>query len=1093
MASSFYSNSVHVDFESALAMGEPVEFFANGTVRDGLVVSTVNGVTIEISEKLFTETFDLPVDGLADIFEIPKDKIFDARSIVSLTREPVTLSGLKSQMKMHYRLLCDIMAKSISVKAGSFNAITVETFSLLTAVVCDVKINWGSVLFGILKKMVTPGTKQAKGFAIQISLLLESVPNLQLGESSEFPSSKILTVKTIHRYIAVIDKSGAQEPADAPKVKKAPSKKVASKKRPADIPLDVPVVKRKRTSKKKSTLEIVVVAQEAIPILSVPVSPAVEPMVEDQQAEFSKEQPADELPTDKSAASTEERHWFDLSYEALIAKWATERTVTSPADTDEEIETPVDDPDTVINHVLQQLDSTSADQCVTSVVEGAESLDVGTAGGAQQVKFSEEEPMEKSVDAFISVDETMSLDDILYSIPEEVSLPSTGVEFPADHRGKEPLIEKNPIKGNPVMEQITLILADIDCLLQVRAKLVDEVAIFFYSFSFKRLANLQIDDSYFDKEELVLTWAEAELTGIALQRRCYILLNYREVLLRKFLEVRKMNFKPSEGSSAIDLKILDQLYDIHLFILEELKKETQAHGLIWKKTCCSKIFEGRPRDRGAVIARTNSNTPSKCWIRTMLRVNGTWAIEPCADYWVKIPQPDVHYEISRRRQYDYTLPSCSFSRSIFDNVDGVSAGYQSHFRRKLKLIQIRSFTQMEKIRRIVQLPGIKETRAPTAGSKPRPAEKPGKPENTYRQQYISPRGTSGSNPSTESNTNSIRKETDTYANAMQDIKATTESREPKDRNNSSTARSDQRKDNHCPRRLTNPAGRRGTGFTRSASEVYGNYPLVLEYIILHRAYTSKHIIHSQSYAVNKLTSVPQFSEQQSPQASCHNDVPSTQIYHLLNGNTKYLRDRSTENSSWELRTPPVLPYLSNSTESSKKLRVRSFTYPRNLGAKSDAYANRLHKGDVFAHLTNFKQTSESNIQTKRLSKRSPTLPLLLSSELPTTACLDWSRHEDIQARTVKGRLNWTGRRYQAGTERTTQAQLQTKGGADSEVAPEDQLEDENKEDGEEKERALQKLMKQPVGQRNELRNQTNKSGQTKHLNNLMKTNSIGSN
>ncbi|KZV36910.1 hypothetical protein F511_17195 [Dorcoceras hygrometricum] len=639
-----------VVYEDAL-----VEFFANGTVRDDLVVSTVTGVTIEISEKLFTETFDLPVDGFADTFEMPKEKIFDARSIVSLTGGPVTLSGLKSQMKMHYRLLCDIMEKSISVKAGSFNAITVEKFSLLTAEVCDVKMNWGSVLFGILKKMVTPGTKQAKGFAIQISLLLESVPNLELGESSEFPSSKILTDKTIHRYIAVIDKSGAQEPADAPKVKKAPKKKVASRKRPADIPSDVPVVKKKRTSKKKSTLEIVVVSQEAIPILSVPVSPAIEPMVEDQQAEFSKEQPADELPTDKSAASTEERHWFDLSYEELIAKWAAER----PA--------PVDDPDTVINQVLQQMDSISADQCDTSIVKGAESLgvadqcdtsivegaesfDVGTAGGAQQVKFSEEELVEKSVDAFISVDETMSLDDILYSIPGEVSLPSTGVEvtkisfgkeikipgvteftwhlaglpkIPADHKGKEPPIEKNQIKGNPVMEQVTLILADIDCLVQVRAKLVDEVAKFFYSFSFKRLANLQIDDSYFDKEELVLTWAESESTGIALQRRRYILLNYKEVLLRKFLEVRKMKFKPSEGSSAIDLKILDLLYDVDLFILEELKKEIQAHGLMWKKACCSKIFEGRPRDRGAVIARTNSNTPSKCWIRTMLRINGT--------------------------------------------------------------------------------------------------------------------------------------------------------------------------------------------------------------------------------------------------------------------------------------------------------------------------------------------------------------------------------------------------------------------------------------------------------------------------------------
>ncbi|KZV37677.1 dystroglycan-like [Dorcoceras hygrometricum] len=185
MTASFYSNSVHVDFESALAIGEPgmvsmfqtliasslqgflgcpavvyeeaiVEFFANGIVRDGLVVSTVNGVAVEILENLFAETFDLPVDGLADISEMPKDKIFDARSIVSLTGEPVTLSGLKIQMKMHYRLLCDIMAKSISVKAGSFNAITFEKFSLLTAVVCDVKMNWGSVLFGILKKMVSP-------------------------------------------------------------------------------------------------------------------------------------------------------------------------------------------------------------------------------------------------------------------------------------------------------------------------------------------------------------------------------------------------------------------------------------------------------------------------------------------------------------------------------------------------------------------------------------------------------------------------------------------------------------------------------------------------------------------------------------------------------------------------------------------------------------------------------------------------------------------------------------------------------------------------------------------------------------------------
>ncbi|KZV54654.1 dystroglycan-like [Dorcoceras hygrometricum] len=159
MASAYYSNTAHIDFASVLAMENPgmvsvfnalmasglegflgfpaviyeselVDFFNNGSVRDDLVVSTVNGVPVEISEQLFAETFELPVDGLADLSEIPKDKIFDARSIVSISREPVSLSGRKGQMKIEYRLLCDIMAKSISVKAGSFNAITILTTGL---------------------------------------------------------------------------------------------------------------------------------------------------------------------------------------------------------------------------------------------------------------------------------------------------------------------------------------------------------------------------------------------------------------------------------------------------------------------------------------------------------------------------------------------------------------------------------------------------------------------------------------------------------------------------------------------------------------------------------------------------------------------------------------------------------------------------------------------------------------------------------------------------------------------------------------------------------------------------------------------------
>ncbi|KZV18340.1 hypothetical protein F511_10709 [Dorcoceras hygrometricum] len=184
MESSLFTNTIHVDFDSVLAMDNPgmvamfqslvasgltgflgcpvvlyedsvTQFFQNGSVRDGLVVSTVNGVKVEISETMFAETFELPIEGLTELSEIPKDVVFDAKSIVSLSGEPVSTSGKKKAMKLEFRLLCDIMAKTISVKAGSFDSLTQEMFQMITAVTCGVKFNWSIVLFNILKNMIT--------------------------------------------------------------------------------------------------------------------------------------------------------------------------------------------------------------------------------------------------------------------------------------------------------------------------------------------------------------------------------------------------------------------------------------------------------------------------------------------------------------------------------------------------------------------------------------------------------------------------------------------------------------------------------------------------------------------------------------------------------------------------------------------------------------------------------------------------------------------------------------------------------------------------------------------------------------------------
>ncbi|KZV55692.1 hypothetical protein F511_08326 [Dorcoceras hygrometricum] len=519
MASSFYSNAQHVDFESVLGMDDHemvsmfealvasglrgflgcpavvyedalVDFFENASVRSGVIISTVGGQLVEISEELFAESFELPVDGLGDLSEMPKDAIFDARSIVSLSGEPINLSGRKNQMKMPFLLLCDIVAKAISVKAGSFNAITVEKFSLMTAVVCGVKMNWAKFLFVVLKKMVTSGSKQAKGFAIQISLLLAIFPSLELGESSEFPDSKVLSKKTVLRFVSINDRDGAEEVAGAAK------KKAVSKKRPAaDVEAAVP--KRKRTVKKKSvssisTMELVEVAEEAIPIQQVAESLDVEePRCSSADAvdliiqQVLDETRAADAPADIAQPTvTEEKHWFDLPYDDLVKQWEAERPVVTASDTEEDI-APVE---------------------------------VAPAVGVQQV---EEFVAPISAEVTLSADEQMSLDDILLTIPVDIPLPSTCMEvtkitmgksikipgvsnwtwflkslprIPVGDKGKEVLVEKDPVKGNPAEEHYSLICADIDLLVSLRAQVIDEVATFFHSFSLKKLATINFEE-----------------------------------------------------------------------------------------------------------------------------------------------------------------------------------------------------------------------------------------------------------------------------------------------------------------------------------------------------------------------------------------------------------------------------------------------------------------------------------------------------------------------------------------------------------------------------------------------------------------------
>ncbi|KZV46882.1 hypothetical protein F511_21108 [Dorcoceras hygrometricum] len=242
---------------SAIYEAALVEFFQIASVRDGMFVSKVQGKPVTISKELFAGTFELSLEGLTDMHEVPHDLVSEARRAFSYHGKMLSTSCKKREMEFEFRLLNDILAKSVIVKAGSFDAMTHERFLMMSAIYGGVPINWGRLLFNIFKDMVTPAMRQARVYAMQICVVLKNSPDLELRESKEFPPLKILTAKIVGTYISKNRNIYVDEDEPVVVEKPAEKKKAVSKKRPAPT-VGTPAVKRKRTIGKA--------AQEAIPI-----------------------------------------------------------------------------------------------------------------------------------------------------------------------------------------------------------------------------------------------------------------------------------------------------------------------------------------------------------------------------------------------------------------------------------------------------------------------------------------------------------------------------------------------------------------------------------------------------------------------------------------------------------------------------------------------------------------------------------------------------------------------------------------------------------------------------------------------------------
>ncbi|KZV20697.1 hypothetical protein F511_09674 [Dorcoceras hygrometricum] len=600
-----------------------------------MVVSTIKGITVEISEGLFATAFGLPTEGLTDVSDVPKDLVFDARSLFSESEEQVSISCFKKEMKIEYRLLHDILAKTLFVKAGSFDVVTRERFMLMTAITFDVKINWGSMLFGVLKAMVSPGSRQAKGYAIKICVVLSKVPGLELGESNPFPIHRVLTERTVHRFVHINEQIGMEKAAGSTPVKKT-VKKPVTKKRPAASETEVaPISKKKRTTKGKPAA----MALEAVPLQTIP-------------AELPP------VPKRKSRNS-----WLVLEQEDdLVVDEPVEESATGVQETSTDVpvseEQPAADPDDIIEQILIQLDTAAATQGDKIETWFDRTFDQEFTTTEQEKQYSEEEidfdvskTGEEASSSKHHPEELMSLNDLLIQISEDTMLPSvTAAEITKirlgesiniqevqdryvyyaslprisiHDKGKEPLVKDEPVKGNPARESVELICGDVEFLVRLRDQVMVDVVEFFHYFSLNKLPDSDSLKILKEKEKLMLEWAGTDSLETAVKRRLYILAKYQEMLLRKFLESRQKYLVPGQPWTATASQIIDLLSVSHSKSLEVLITQQKENGLPIEQPCTSTYLDTYIGS-GVVLAQFFSQAKSKCWVRPMVKINGLW-------------------------------------------------------------------------------------------------------------------------------------------------------------------------------------------------------------------------------------------------------------------------------------------------------------------------------------------------------------------------------------------------------------------------------------------------------------------------------------
>ncbi|KZV33443.1 hypothetical protein F511_17759 [Dorcoceras hygrometricum] len=488
MASSVIANALQVNFDSVLGIPnndgmvkmfrdlestglrgflgcpsflyekELEQFFDNALVKDNEVLCVIHDKVVVITEERFAGVFELPT-ALTDL----------------------------SKLKYEFRFLNDILAKSVMVKAGSFDAVTHERFVLMTAIHFELKVNWSKLLFDILKEMADRSSKRSKGYAAQICVLLKGDPAVTLEEAKTFPPLKILSAKTDidEVQMEIVAKKRPAAASDAPAVKK--KRTVTGTAAPAEK--DLALRKAPQRKLRLSTgSDDEIVEQE----------PDVE-HVEETQKEQTTVDDVDkiidqcitetvQMETDLVEPDIAERVVMGTDLAEPVLTRSDDRVVKisersfAVYDEDDDI-SGVEQPSKIINTEADSVKNKETDIPLVETETGKE-IDLALVADVGHIPLDEE---------------SLSIDELLKRIPEDMMLPSVTASEPVKIKFGHGISITGVADGDWHKASLPKIA--------LREKVIDEVAAFFNSFSLRRLAVLKSLKDIAAKEEIVLTWA----------------------------------------------------------------------------------------------------------------------------------------------------------------------------------------------------------------------------------------------------------------------------------------------------------------------------------------------------------------------------------------------------------------------------------------------------------------------------------------------------------------------------------------------------------------------------------------------------------